>query len=100
MLRKGVVSIWILCCWAGNAFGQNRNAFSEKYYQLIEAPTAPDKWDAWRSELRAWKDSTLKSLNYKGENSNWWGANQCITLTEPIKFNCPILTDKRHSNTY
>lgn len=68
MLRKGVISIWILCCWTGNAFGQNRNVLSEKYYQLIEAPTSPEKWDAWRSELRAWKDSTLNFLNYKGEN--------------------------------
>nr|WP_231780397.1 SUMF1/EgtB/PvdO family nonheme iron enzyme [Spirosoma sp. KNUC1025] len=68
MLRKRIISSWILCSWMGIAFGQQKNALSEKYYQLIEAPTAPDKWDAWRSELRAWKDSTLRSLNYKGEN--------------------------------
>lgn len=41
---------------------------SEKYFQLIEAPTSLDKWDAWHVELKAWKDSTLKFLKYKGVN--------------------------------
>ncbi|QHW00354.1 formylglycine-generating enzyme family protein [Spirosoma endbachense] len=68
MLRKGLVCSWLLCCWTGNAFGQNRNALAEKYYQLIETPTSPEKWDAWRSELRAWKDSTRRFLNFNGEN--------------------------------
>lgn len=67
-LRKIIVGILIFVCWAGTTSGQKKNALPEKYYQLIEAPTAADKWDAWRSELRTWKDSTLKSLNYKGEN--------------------------------
>ncbi|MBC7892676.1 MAG: SUMF1/EgtB/PvdO family nonheme iron enzyme [Sphingobacteriaceae bacterium] len=35
---------------------------------MIEAPTSPEKWDAWRLELQAWKDSTRNFLKYKGEN--------------------------------
>ncbi|WP_375444776.1 formylglycine-generating enzyme family protein [uncultured Fibrella sp.] len=68
MRRSGIIGLLVMCCWAGNAFGQNKNALSEKYYQLIEAPSAPEKWDAWRKEVRTWRDSTLKQLNYKGEN--------------------------------
>ena len=58
----------VLCCWAGNTSAQTKNTIADKYYQLIEAPSAPAKWTAWRSELRAWKDSTLRSLNHTGEN--------------------------------
>ena len=65
---KIVGVIVLLVCFGGLIQAQNKKNISEKYYQLIEAPTSPDKWDGWRSELRAWRDSTLKSLNYNGEN--------------------------------
>lgn len=41
---------------------------TERYYQLIEAPTAPEKWDSWRSGLRQWKDSVLAAVQYKDDN--------------------------------
>lgn len=78
------VSILVFFCWAGTTSGQSRTALPEKYYQLIEAPSSPEKWNAWRSELRAWKDSTLRFLNYTGENyqkSNYkWAANAYSTF--------------------
>ena len=55
-------------CFCGIAMAQTKATIADKYYQLIEAPSNPEKWNDWRSELRTWKDSTLKFLNYKGEN--------------------------------
>jgi gamma-glutamyl hercynylcysteine S-oxide synthase len=57
---------------------------TERYYQLIEAPTSPAKWDAWRLGLQAWKDSVLISIKYTGENyrkANYkWASTAYSTL--------------------
>lgn len=62
--------VLVLTFFAKNSYAQDQHnkKITEKYYQLIEAPTSPDKWDAWRLEVKLWKDSTLKFLQYKGEN--------------------------------
>ena len=70
MRNKWIIIVLVLTFFAKNNYAQdqsNKN-ITEKYYQLIEAPTSPDKWDAWRLELKLWKDSTLKFIKYKGEN--------------------------------
>lgn len=66
MLKKVVLTISVFSCFWCMACAQPTVA--DRYYQLIEPPTSPDKWAAWRSELRAWKESTLTSLHYTGEN--------------------------------
>ena len=59
---------FLIC--ACSAYGQQSglNKLTEKYYQLIEGPGSSEKWDAWRTELGSWKDSTRSLLNYKGIN--------------------------------
>ncbi len=44
------------------------SGLTKRHYQLIETPTDPGKWDAWRNELKVWKDSTLRYLHYNNEN--------------------------------
>jgi formylglycine-generating enzyme required for sulfatase activity len=70
MLKKIIGVAFLLACCSETTLAQAKNGgkIADKYYQLIVAPSSPGQWDAWRSELRAWKDSTLKYLNYKGEN--------------------------------
>lgn len=68
MLRKLIFIAFVWSLFIINSHAQDKDKITEKYYQLIEAPTAPEKWDAWRSELRVWKDSTLRFLQYRGEN--------------------------------
>lgn len=68
MFRKIGLNGLLLACISGVCLAQTQPKITDKYYQLIEAPSAPEKWDAWRKEMRTWKDSTLKFLNYKGEN--------------------------------
>ena len=67
---KIIVSVILLACFSKNTLAQNTDSkkISARYYQLIEAPTSPDKWDAWRLELKNWKDSTLNYLKYEGDN--------------------------------
>lgn len=68
----------------GTGWAQNPVPLAEKYYQLIEAPTAPDRWEAWRGELLAWRDSTRKALKYRGENyrnpAYRWASGAYATL--------------------
>ncbi|MDR6562312.1 MULTISPECIES: SUMF1/EgtB/PvdO family nonheme iron enzyme [unclassified Arcicella] len=70
MLSKIVFVALVLLCFVKEANAQNKNInkISDKYYHLIEAPTSADKWDEWRLSMRIWRDSTLKYINYKGNN--------------------------------
>lgn len=70
MIKKILLSL--MCLASVAVSGQSQVGkdlkITERHYQLIEAPTASDKWDAWRSELTAWRDSTRDFLHYKGGN--------------------------------
>lgn len=72
MLKPLLYTVILLACCAGAATAQVAIApakkITERYYQLIEAPTSPTNWDAWRLALRTWKDSVLASVRYTGEN--------------------------------
>lgn len=35
---------------------------------LIQAPSDPKLWDAWREEIGKWRDDTKRALNYSGAN--------------------------------
>lgn len=72
MIRK-LVSVAIVFSYCSenltaqvNEVGTKR--LFDRYYQIIDAPASPEKWDAWRLELRNWKDSLLSGLQYEGEN--------------------------------
>jgi gamma-glutamyl hercynylcysteine S-oxide synthase len=70
MKRKLVMICIFFSFYSNFSFAQEKspNNITEKYYQLIEAPSNPEKWDAWRLELRSWKDSCLSALQYQGNN--------------------------------
>ncbi len=68
LLKNAGRAVTLVLFFFGTVKAQGNGSGIEKYGQLIEAPTAPDRWEAWRRELLAWKDSTRKALNYGGEN--------------------------------
>lgn len=86
MPMTGKISLlgWLLLGWSVGGFAQSKPKLSDRYYQLIEAPASPDKWDAWRQEMRAWRDSTRKTIGYTGDNyrnSNYtWAASAYSTF--------------------
>ncbi|GGM90229.1 hypothetical protein GCM10010967_23980 [Dyadobacter beijingensis] len=41
---------------------------ADSYYQLIEAPSAPEKWDRWREQMRQLRDSVRWHAGYTEEN--------------------------------
>ncbi|MEP7323151.1 MAG: SUMF1/EgtB/PvdO family nonheme iron enzyme [Saprospiraceae bacterium] len=65
---KVISLIFSFYSMTGQAQDITSNKITEKFYQLIEAPNNPEKWDAWRSGLQTWKDSCLSALQYKGDN--------------------------------
>ncbi|WP_159475047.1 SUMF1/EgtB/PvdO family nonheme iron enzyme [Dyadobacter sp. 3J3] len=65
---NAALAILFLAYSSIHAQEQKPSKLTGRYYQLIEAPTNPEKWDTWRNELRAWKDSTLQELKYNNEN--------------------------------
>ena len=70
-MKIKIIGLWLVLFCLKFQLNAQQNAsknIADKYYQLIEAPTSSDKWNAWRLELKAWKDSTLNFLKYKGEN--------------------------------
>ena len=70
MVRLSFITGLLLAgCLLRSQAQTNRNGkITERYYQLIEAPTDPAKWNAWRQTLRTWRDSTRASLHYTGDN--------------------------------
>ena len=68
MLSKFTIALLMFACFSTQLQGQNKGKITEKYYQLIEAPTSSDQWNAWRLSLSAWRDSIRQHLNYQGEN--------------------------------
>ena len=62
-MTKQIIAVLLLIGWSANLQAQNSRKLPERYYQLIEAPTNPGQWNAWRQTLRTWRDSTLKSLH-------------------------------------
>ncbi len=72
MLKISVLAIVIaLAACYGRVVGQQTKAppkITQRYYQLIEAPTAPAEWDAWRQRLRGWRDSVRTAVQYTGDN--------------------------------
>jgi formylglycine-generating enzyme required for sulfatase activity len=70
-MKIKIIGLWLVLFCLKFQLNAQQNAsknIADKYYQLIEAPTSSDKWNAWRLELKAWKDSTLNILKYNGEN--------------------------------
>ena len=71
MIKNKIIWLWLVLFCVKFQLNAQQNVpknIADKYYQLIEAPTSSDKWDAWRAELHLWKDSTMKFLKYKGIN--------------------------------
>ncbi|GAB3643764.1 formylglycine-generating enzyme family protein [Spirosoma arcticum] len=84
MLRTIAMTILVFVCLLTTSHAQLKPTIADRYYQLIEAPASPDKWDAWRLAVRNWRDSTLTLLNYQGENyhkSDYkWASSAYSTL--------------------
>ncbi len=70
MVRLPLITGLLLVCFSLHSQPQNKSngKITERYHQLIEAPTDPGKWNAWRQELRSWRDSTRALLHYTSDN--------------------------------
>ena len=87
-LKKTACNLIAGVCCASGIFAQEIHPgtpdISGRYYQLIEAPASPEKWEAWRQEIRAWRDSALSQMKYRGENYEkpqyQWAASAYSTL--------------------
>ncbi|MCF0069712.1 SUMF1/EgtB/PvdO family nonheme iron enzyme [Dyadobacter sp. CY261] len=71
---------------AGHLIAQDKIAPNpaEKYYQLIEAPGAPEKWDSWRNQIRQLRDSVRRHPGYTDDNYQKsefkWASNAYSTF--------------------
>ena len=65
LFMKPIFVLLLSLIVSGKAYPQSDSTkLSNRYWYLIQAPHAPQDWNAWRNGLTQWKDSLMHMIHY------------------------------------